>query len=180
LDRPHAPTVRYSTWFSGSALLWITWPFFVQISLRTAARGERLTSGLGGHSKGQFSRRPRRAALPLSTGEGWFFFHREPSEHERKASPAIHRQERLEMKTMIFALAMAASLGAMAIPAFARGGGGGEGSPYIDPNGFPPGFFDGVPGASRIIAQQNTIAAAERPQTPVATSNQTATTKAPG
>jgi hypothetical protein len=177
LDRPHAPAVRYSTWFSGPALLWITWRFCVQISLRTAARGERLTSGLGGHSKGQFSRRPRRAALPLSTGEGWFFFHRE---HERKASPAIHRQERLEMKTMIFALAMAASLGAMAIPAFARGGGGGEGSPYIDPNGFPPGFFDGVPGASRIIAQQNTIAAAERPQTPVATSNQTATTKAPG
>jgi hypothetical protein len=82
LDRPHAPAVRYSTWFSGPALLWITWRFCVQISLRTAARGERLTSGLGGHSKGQFSRRPRRSALPLSTGEGWFFFHREPSEHE--------------------------------------------------------------------------------------------------
>ena len=84
------------------------------------------------------------------------------------------------MKTMIFALVMAASLGATAIPAFARGGGGGEGTPYIDPNGFPPGFFDGVPRASRIIAQQNTIAAAERPQTPVATSNQTATTKGQG
>jgi hypothetical protein len=65
------------------------------------------------------------------------------------------------MKTMIFALAMAAaSLGATAIPAFARG----EGTPFIDPNGFPPGFFDGVPYAGRIVAQQNAMAAAERPQ----------------
>ncbi|HEY2133329.1 MAG TPA: hypothetical protein VGH36_10190 [Acetobacteraceae bacterium] len=82
------------------------------------------------------------------------------------------------MKPMIFALAMAASLGVTAIPAFARNGGGGEGTPYVDPNGFPPGFFDGVPRASRVIAHENTMAAAEQPQgqqRPVATSNRTAT-----
>jgi hypothetical protein len=67
------------------------------------------------------------------------------------------------MKTMIFALAMAASLGATAIPAFARDGGGGNGTPFVDPNGFPPGFFGGLPGKPRIIQQENATAAAEQP-----------------
>jgi hypothetical protein len=69
------------------------------------------------------------------------------------------------MKTMIIALAMAASLGTAAVPAFARGGGGGggNGTPFVDPNGFPPGFFDGTPGKPRIVQQENAMAAAEQP-----------------